>query len=182
MSGSAARAWNRSRNDPAARLFAVRPIFDSRADGMNPPLAAWAAGLLGGFLAGSLPTGYLLVKIFKGVDVRQYGSGNSGATNVFRVAGKIPAILTLATDILKGLVPVLSALHVYPGMFAFAACAGLAAICGHAWSPFLNFRGGKGGRGGWERLLFSCKCPRPSRSSFRSRIWSLSGWSGPRCW
>lgn len=102
-------------------------------------------GMLGAaYLIGSVPTGYWLGAWWKGIDIRRHGSGNLGATNVFRVLGKGPGILTLAIDILKGLLPVLWCQHRFPSDPALAAGTGLAAIAGHAASLFLRFRGGKG--------------------------------------
>lgn len=94
------------------------------------------------YLAGSIPTGVLLGRI-AGVDVRAEGSGNIGATNVARTAGRKLGILTLVGDALKGFVPVLVARAVGltpPGI----AAVGVAALCGHVFSIFLAFRGGKG--------------------------------------
>ena len=102
------------------------------------------AGILGSLLAGSLPTGYLVVKVLKGIDIRSFGSGNSGATNVLRAAGKGPALFTLTVDVLKGFLPVWICIRFFPCSPVFASLAGFAAICGHNWSPFLNCRGGKG--------------------------------------
>ena len=67
-----------------------------------------------GYLLGSVPFGYLLGRAFKGIDIRRYGSHNIGATNVLRVVGPLPALLTLLLDTAKGLVPVV-AQDAYPG-------------------------------------------------------------------
>ena len=96
------------------------------------------------YLLGSIPTGYWLGKFWKGVDVRQHGSGNLGATNVFRVLGVGPGITTLALDILKGAAPVIGVQHFFPGDLGLAVAAGMAAILGHMTSLFVRFRGGKG--------------------------------------
>ena len=96
------------------------------------------------YLLGSIPTGYWLGKWWKGVDVRRHGSGNFGATNVFRVLGKVPGSITLCADILKGAAPVLAAQKLFPDSIALALAAGLAAILGHTLSIFMGFRGGKG--------------------------------------
>ena len=110
----------------------------------SPNSAVWAGGILAAFFAGSIPTGYLMVKSLKGQDIREQGSTNTGATNVLRVAGKVPALLTLLIDILKGFIPVLISFHFFPTDKVFAAATGMAAICGHNWTPFLGFKGGKG--------------------------------------
>jgi len=94
------------------------------------------------YLLGSIPTGLLLAKAF-GVDIRATGSGNIGATNVYRSAGRTLGVLTLAGDCLKGLIPVLAARHLgLPEVWV--AGAGLAAFLGHVYTVFLGFKGGKG--------------------------------------
>ena len=103
-----------------------------------------AALLVVGFayLLGSVPTGYLL-GYFAGVDVRRAGSGNVGATNVARVAGKWLGLLTLLGDAAKGFAPVFIALRMDlgAGLTGFVA---LAAFLGHLYPIFLKFKGGKG--------------------------------------
>ena len=94
------------------------------------------------YLAGSIPTGVLLGRV-AGVDVRTQGSGNIGATNVARTAGRKLGILTLVGDALKGLVPVVVARALGLGPSGVAGVA-VAALCGHVFSIFLAFRGGKG--------------------------------------
>ena len=90
-----------------------------------------AAGLvLLGYLSGSIPFGLLLVRATRGVDVRERGSGNIGATNVARVAGKPLGVLVLVLDALKGALPVLVAGTVQPGPVV-PAVVGLAAFAGH---------------------------------------------------
>ncbi|TCK02915.1 glycerol-3-phosphate 1-O-acyltransferase PlsY [Phorcysia thermohydrogeniphila] len=94
------------------------------------------------FVFGSIPFGFVIGKL-KGVDVRQYGSGNIGATNVSRVLGKKYGALVLLLDALKGALPVLF-LKVSGYSIEYQVVAGLSAILGHCFSPFLKFRGGKG--------------------------------------
>ena len=106
----------------------------------SPQLVLFAAA----YLVGSVPTGYWLGQLWKGVDVRQLGSGNLGATNVFRVLGIVPGLLTLLIDISKGLISVLVAKRLFPGELSTSLWAGLAAILGHTTSVFVRFRGGKG--------------------------------------
>ena len=96
-----------------------------------------------GYLLGSIPFGYLLVRIFRGTDVRQTGSGNIGATNVARTSAALGAS-TLALDVLKGLLPVWLIQNIFPGIPPLAFLAALAAICGHVFPLWLGFRGGKG--------------------------------------
>lgn len=96
------------------------------------------------YLAGGIPSGYLLVKRLRGFDIREHGSGNPGAANVFRMAGPVPGALTLVIDALKGYFPILLAQRLYPGQETPAILCGAAAIIGHDWSIFLGFKGGKG--------------------------------------
>src|SRR5207248_39804 len=90
------------------------------------------------------PTAYLMARWLKGIDIREHGSGNPGATNVFRVVGKAAGSATLAIDALKGYAPVLLVKHSMPQAQVVAVAVGLAAIVGHNWTVFLNFKGGKG--------------------------------------
>jgi glycerol-3-phosphate acyltransferase PlsY len=110
------------------------------------------------YLSGSIPFGYLLVRVFRGEDIRKSGSGNIGATNVSR---KSPAlgILTLILDALKGFVPVAVALYLgnrsTAQPYLLASCAAFFAIAGHIFPVWLHFRGGKGvatGLGSWIGL------------------------------
>jgi glycerol-3-phosphate acyltransferase PlsY len=96
-----------------------------------------------GYLLGSVPFGLLIARWWKGIDIRQAGSGNIGATNVFRVCGRAAGSTVFVLDVLKGLVPPLVG-----GAFHFSSPwiigAALAAIMGHVYSIFLKFKGGKG--------------------------------------
>ncbi len=98
--------------------------------------------ILLGYLLGSVPTGILVGRAF-GVDVRRVGSGNIGTANVMRAAGKQAAVLTMAGDMLKGILPVLAAYLFTDNEWIIASVA-LAAVIGHCWPVFLRFRGGKG--------------------------------------
>jgi glycerol-3-phosphate acyltransferase PlsY len=96
------------------------------------------------YLAGSIPFGFLLVRIFRGTDIRQTGSGNIGATNVSRTSPKL-GILTLLLDAAKGLAPVFIARALHPDhAILFGALAGFCAVLGHIFPIWLRFRGGKG--------------------------------------
>jgi acyl phosphate:glycerol-3-phosphate acyltransferase len=103
------------------------------------------------YLTGSIPTGLLLARI-AGVDVRSAGSGNIGATNVARTAGRTLGVLTLLGDALKGLVPVLLA-RAFDLALAEVAAVAVTALVGHAFSVFLRFHGGKGVATGLGVLL-----------------------------
>ncbi len=98
--------------------------------------------VLAGYLLGSVPFG-LLLGWRRGVDIRERGSRNIGATNVLRVVGKAEAAATLVLDGLKGAAPVLAARVLGTGD-PWAAAAGLSAVLGHCFPVFLRFRGGKG--------------------------------------
>ena len=102
--------------------------------------------LVGSYLLGSVPTAYLLVKRFKRVDVRSVGSGNVGATNAMRVGGTWMGLAVFLIDAGKGLAAVLliAPWLVHPLTPAVRLGCGLAAILGHVYPVFLQFRGGKG--------------------------------------
>ena len=100
--------------------------------------------IAGAYGLGSIPFGLLLARTFKGVDVRAAGSGNIGATNVARTAGKKLGALVLLLDALKALGPVLAARALFPGQAALHAWVGAAAVLGHVFPVWLKFRGGKG--------------------------------------
>jgi glycerol-3-phosphate acyltransferase PlsY len=113
-------------------------------------IIAFIAAVALAYLIGSIPTGFIMTKIFLGADIRTAGSKNVGATNVYRVAGKLPGALTLVIDILKGAVVVTAVAGFFYNFLPdidevfFRAFLGLIAIGGHIWSVFLKFRGGKG--------------------------------------
>lgn len=96
-----------------------------------------------GFVAGAVPCSYLAARWLSGKDVRTEGSGNVGATNVFRVAGRSAGIAAAAGDVLKSLLPVLAA-RLTGSQPLWQALTAAAVILGHCYSPFLKFRGGKG--------------------------------------
>lgn len=100
-------------------------------------------GAVTGYFLGSIPFGYLLVRAFRGADVRTTGSGNIGATNVARTSPKL-GLLTLFLDVLKGMAAVGIALALCPGNRTVAFVAALAAVSGHIFPVWLRFRGGKG--------------------------------------
>ena len=99
--------------------------------------------VLVGLLAGSIPFGYLAGRTLQGIDLRNVGSGGTGATNVLRALGKKASATVLVLDFLKGLLPVLAARWLGLDEWWVAAVA-VAAVVGHCWSPFIGFRGGKG--------------------------------------
>ncbi|HEY9762480.1 MAG TPA: glycerol-3-phosphate 1-O-acyltransferase PlsY [Trichocoleus sp.] len=126
---------------------------------------AIAGIILAAYLLGSIPTGYLIAKWVKGIDIRQHGSGGTGATNVLRNVGKSAAITVLVVDLLKGALAVLLVRSVYPALMTslpglnplwqpwLEAIAGLMALLGHSRSIWLNFTGGKSAASGLGILL-----------------------------
>jgi glycerol-3-phosphate acyltransferase PlsY len=96
-----------------------------------------------GYLCGSLASAVIVCRAMKLPDPRKQGSGNPGATNVLRFGGKLAAGLTLAGDVLKGVVPVLLA-HLVSGSPATVASTAVAAVLGHMYPVFFQFKGGKG--------------------------------------
>jgi glycerol-3-phosphate acyltransferase PlsY len=107
-------------------------------------------GIISSYLLGSIPTAYIFGRILKGIDIRKFGSGNVGATNALRVLGKGPGITVLLLDMLKGVVAVvflgdILAIRIlnFPDE-TLRIVLGLACICGHNWTLFLRFKGGKG--------------------------------------
>lgn len=102
--------------------------------------------ILAAYIIGSIPTGYILVKLLKGIDIRTVASGSTGATNVKRVLGMKGFIATMLLDALKGVIPVVCAKIISAKFGIFSGLAPLmavAVILGHSKSIFLNFTGGK---------------------------------------
>lgn len=108
------------------------------------------------YLVGSIPTSILISKLVRGIDIRNYGSGNAGGSNVFRVLGWKWGILTIILDALKGAVAVIVVARFYLDRFPFnnvtpfddftlvQIICGVAAVMGHVWTLFAGFKGGKG--------------------------------------
>lgn len=100
------------------------------------------------YLAGSIPTSIWLSRLWKGIDIRQHGSGNAGATNVYRVLGPIPALITALIDAGKGWLSVFYFSKIFevpePYQIWLALACGLAAVVGHIYTVFAGFKGGKG--------------------------------------
>ena len=102
-----------------------------------------ALGLVGVYLIGAIPVGYLVARAAGGLDIRGKGSGNIGATNVLRTLGPVPAVLTLLGDVGKGYVAVRAAEVIGPEP-VWGAAGAVVAIVGNCWPVFLRFKGGKG--------------------------------------
>src|ERR1700756_3782755 len=148
------RRWDRAMRS-ARRSPCARTLCDSTLERANLNHSVFII-VVASYLLGSIPFGYLLVRIFRGQDVRRTGSGNIGATNVARTGSKGLAIATLLLDALKGYI---SVAHVFflaqhhpnhvPGfgphtVYTMAALAGFCAIIGHMFPVWLRFKGGKG--------------------------------------
>jgi glycerol-3-phosphate acyltransferase PlsY len=96
-----------------------------------------------GYLVGSIPTGLIVGRVARGIDIREYGSGRTGFTNVVRTIGARWGVVALIGDLAKGLVPVLIA-RLVSDEPSVQAAAGLAAAIGHDWPIFAGFQGGRG--------------------------------------
>ena len=97
------------------------------------------------YLIGSIPVAYIFGSVLKGIDIREHGSGNMGATNAFRVLGKWPGTAVLVLDIIKGIIPVTILADVFGlGDALSLVIISVAAVAGHNWTVFLGFKGGKG--------------------------------------
>jgi len=101
--------------------------------------------LIASYLVGSIPTAYIFGRLYKGIDIREHGSGNIGATNTFRVLGKVPGICVLIVDVFKGIVATTLIADIFhletTGIYVLL---GVCAVAGHNWTVFLKFKGGKG--------------------------------------
>ncbi len=102
------------------------------------------SALILSYFLGAIPSGYLITKKIKGFDIRNYGSGNPGAANVYRIVGKKAGWATFTCDALKGAVAVILARFFAPEVVWLPIACGFMAICAHMWTVFLKFRGGKG--------------------------------------
>lgn len=137
-------------------------------------MAFWIASIAGlaiAYLLGSTPTGYVAGKLLKGIDIREHGSKSTGATNVLRTLGTLPALVVLMIDLLKGAAAIAFSLWFFPWLGSlpsvsppaapdlqdltpWAVClAGIAALLGHSRSIWLNFSGGKSAATGLGVLL-----------------------------
>ena len=95
------------------------------------------------YLFGSIPTAYILFKIKKGDDIRKYGSGNVGGTNVIRTLGTGWGLFIIIVDMLKGFLPILAVYFIYPDDFILLAAVSTVVILGHVFPVYIKFRGGK---------------------------------------
>jgi glycerol-3-phosphate acyltransferase PlsY len=107
-----------------------------------------------GYMAGSIPSGWLVARIWHGTDIRELGSRRTGSTNVWRNFGVVSGIAAFVGDTLKVILPLIAIRLVYPEYPAAEAIAAFAAIVGHNWPLFIGFRGGRGIVPGAAGLLF----------------------------
>lgn len=113
-------------------------------------ILALLAAAVSSYIIGSFPTSYIVTKMVKGTDIRSSGSGNAGATNVLRTAGRMPALITLVVDMFKGAFAVTIVGDFFYGYGVdlnydfYRGLLALVVVCGHIWSVFLHFKGGKG--------------------------------------
>lgn len=124
------------------------------------PALIYVIALAASYLIGSIPFGFLAVHIKEGKDIRGVGSGNIGATNVRRILGRKWSYFVLFLDMLKGFLPVCVTgllLTGRPECHAAQVFAGIGAFCGHNWTIFLRFKGGKGVATGTG--IFLCLAP-----------------------
>ncbi len=108
---------------------------------MNP--LELAAVVTASYLIGSIPVGYLTVRLMRGIDIRDHGSGMIGATNVLRVLGRGPFVVVMILDAAKGYVPTIVTWYIF-GAHDLQVAAGIAAVLGHDFPIFIRFRGGRG--------------------------------------
>jgi glycerol-3-phosphate acyltransferase PlsY len=112
-------------------------------------LAELAVVVVVSYLIGAIPTGYIIARAWRGIDIRDYGSGTIGATNVLRTLGRGPFIVVLIADALKGYIPTLATWYIFQDQGAQTAhalqvAAGIAAVIGHDFPVYIHFRGGRG--------------------------------------
>lgn len=131
--------------------------------------------VLAAYIIGSIPTGYILVKLIKGIDIREQGSGSTGATNVKRVLGTWAFFTVMTIDFLKGVLPIMVAkyLEVKFNMFSqysiLPVLVSIAVIVGHSKSIFLDFKGGKSVASGVGTIFGLC----PPVGLITAILWSI---------
>lgn len=106
-------------------------------------VVAWILAIPVAYLIGAIPTGYLFGRVWRGVDIRKYGSGGTGFTNVMRTLGKTAAVTVLAIDIAKGVIPVVI-VGFATDVEIIRAVSGSTAVIGHVYPVYTKFEGGRG--------------------------------------
>ena len=130
--------------------------------------------ILFSYFLGAVPTGYLIAKRVMHIDIREHGSGNPGAANVYRIVGKWAGISTFLVDGLNGFIPVSLAFHFCPTNYGVAIACGVIAILGHMWTIYLKFRGGKGVA--TSAGVFAALLPIPTAIAFASFVVCVALW------
>ncbi len=115
--------------------------------------------VIGSYLLGAVPVGYLIYKLKSGGDIRNEGSGNVGGTNVTRTAGAFAGVLTIVLDAIKGFIPVLALYYLFPKDLILLVFVGVAAVLGHDFPVYLKFRGGKGISTSFGVIIGLCSFP-----------------------
>jgi acyl phosphate:glycerol-3-phosphate acyltransferase len=111
------------------------------------------------YLFGSIPIAYILYKAKTGGDIREQGSGNVGGTNIARTVGATAGVITILIDVLKGFLPIMAVYFLFPGDLILASATSVAAILGHDYSIYLNFKGGKGIATSLGAIIGLCSFP-----------------------
>ena len=135
------------RNKYIARflMFGVVVVFIIGMFAYGHPVARYSIPILLSYLVGAIPFGYIIGRLWKGIDIREHGSGNIGFTNVLRAVGTVPGAVALILDIGKGVATVVGIARLSEANPAILpVLCGIAAIIGHNWTIYLEFKGGKG--------------------------------------
>lgn len=138
------------------KFFPYAKIIEQRRVNIMEKFIEIISVILGAYLIGSIPTGYIIVKLATGQDIRTIGSGSTGATNVKRVMGKKWFFITLLLDAFKGALPVVLAYFLcsnFTDIGLLPVLAAVAVILGHSKSVFLKFTGGKSVASGVGTIL-----------------------------
>jgi len=106
-------------------------------------VAEFAVVVVASYLIGSIPNGYIAGRFLRGIDIRDYGSGSTGATNALRVLGRGPFLVVMVGDALKGYVPAMAAYYLFDS-HDHQVAAGIAAVLGHDFPIYIGFHGGRG--------------------------------------
>jgi glycerol-3-phosphate acyltransferase PlsY len=106
-------------------------------------VAEFAVVIVASYLVGSIPNGYLAGRLLRGIDIRNYGSGSTGATNVLRTLGRGPFLAVMVADALKGYIPALAAWYIFDS-HDLQVAAGISAVLGHDFPLYIGFKGGRG--------------------------------------
>jgi glycerol-3-phosphate acyltransferase PlsY len=105
--------------------------------------AEFAVVIVASYLIGSIPNGYLAGRLLRGIDIRDYGSGSTGATNVLRTLGRGPFVAVMIGDALKGYIPAIATWYIF-GSHDLQVASGIAAVLGHDFPVYIGFKGGRG--------------------------------------